>query len=426
MNQIKRLLLFGCLFFSGILLVSAKSISLDSSWKYADFSVINTGSATLYESTASSKKDLVIAVNAGHGTSGVGSKKTYCHPDKTPKVTGGSTAAGETMAIAVSSGMQFSNGTAEAVVTLSVAQKLKDKLLSEGYDVLMIRDGSDVQLDNIARTVIANNAADVHIAIHFDSSTSDKGAFYMSVPNNSTYRAMEPVRSTWKKHHELGDALISGLRKKNVKIYSSGSMEMDLTQTSFSTIPSIDIELGDKGSKIDDGNLEILAEGLLEGILTYDNEDRTTQTTNPSDPDDGEDPDDGSQGPGGSTGGESENPGQAPDFDDTWGDQTPIQAGKDGCETIFKKSDGSFNELGQFVQDLFTLIKFAAPVLVIAFSTVDYAKALSAQNADDMKKAHIKFTKRLACGVAVFLLPFILDLLFEIFGLYGLGTCGVR
>lgn len=47
----------------------------------------------------------------------------------------------------------------------------------------MIRESDDVQLDNVARTVIANNAADCHIALHWDSTSSNKGAFYMSVPN---------------------------------------------------------------------------------------------------------------------------------------------------------------------------------------------------------------------------------------------------
>ena len=63
--------------------------------------------------------------------------------------------------------------------------------------MLMIRDGSDVQLDNVARTVMANNKADCHIALHWDSTKTDKGAFYMSVPNNAAYRAMEPVASHW-------------------------------------------------------------------------------------------------------------------------------------------------------------------------------------------------------------------------------------
>ena len=43
-------------------------------------------------------------------------------------------------------------------------------------------------------------------------------------------------------------------------------MEMDLTQTSFSTVPSIDIELGDKASDHSDGTLSNLADGLAAGV----------------------------------------------------------------------------------------------------------------------------------------------------------------
>ena len=99
-----------------------------------------------------------------------------------------------------------------------MAKKLKDKLLAEGYDVLMIRETDDVQLDNIARTVIANNMADCHIALHWDSTTSNKGAFYMSVPNVESYRNMEPVKSNWQKHHALGDSLIAGLKLSLIHI----------------------------------------------------------------------------------------------------------------------------------------------------------------------------------------------------------------
>ena len=88
---------------------------------------------------------------------GGGSVKTQCHPDGSAKVTGGTTGAGATSAVAVSSGMTFADGTAESKVTLAMAKVLKTKLLNAGYDVLMIRESDDVQLDNIARTVIANN-----------------------------------------------------------------------------------------------------------------------------------------------------------------------------------------------------------------------------------------------------------------------------
>ena len=205
-------------------------------------------------------------MNAGHGTSGGSSVKTQCHPDGTPKVTGGTTGAGATSAVAVSGGMQFADGTAEAKVTLAMAKVLKDKLLARGYDVLMIREGDDVQLDNIARTVIANNRADCHIALHWDSTTSDKGAFYMSVPETASYRSMEPVASHWQEHHKLGDSLLTGLKGAGVKIFSSGKMAMDLTQTSYSTVPSIDIELGDKASNHSAAVLEQLGNGLADGV----------------------------------------------------------------------------------------------------------------------------------------------------------------
>ncbi len=151
-------------------------------------------------------------------------------------------------------------------MTVALARILKEKLLAKGYDVLMIREGDDVQLDNIARTVIANNASDCHIALHWDSTESDKGAFYMSVPSNESYRNMEPVKSHWQEHNALGESLIGGLKSAGVKIFSSGSMEMDLTQTSFSTVPSIDIELGDKVSDHSEGTLSNLADGLAAGV----------------------------------------------------------------------------------------------------------------------------------------------------------------
>lgn len=244
-------------------------IAVDSNWKYADFSAIKTGSAMMYRSQAANRKEITVCVNAGHGTNGGGSVKTLCHPDGTAKVTGGTTGAGATKAIAVSSGMTFSDGTPEAKVTLALAKVLKDKLLANGYDVVMIRESDDVQLDNIARTVIANNTADCHIALHWDSTTSDKGAFYMSVPDVASYRAMEPVASNWQKHNALGESLISGLKGAGVKIFSGGSMAMDLTQTSYSTVPSIDIELGDKASDHSAGTLDVLANGLVAGIGSY-------------------------------------------------------------------------------------------------------------------------------------------------------------
>ena len=243
-------------------------IGLNPEWQYASFSKINSGKSVLYKA-GENAKGITIAVNAGHGTKGGSSQKTLCHPDGSAKVTSGTTKAGATTAIAVSEGMTFADGTTESTVTFEMAKVLKDELLSRGYNVLMIRNDNDVQLDNIARTVIANNNSNAHIALHWDSTTADKGAFYMGVPEADSYRNMQPVASNWEKHEALGKALINGLSANGTKIFSNGRMAMDLTQTSYSTIPSIDIELGDKTSNHGKDELKRLSKGIADGLDIY-------------------------------------------------------------------------------------------------------------------------------------------------------------
>ena len=248
-----------------------QQITLNPDWEYADHSKINTGAAVLYRAPEESgSKGIIIGVNAGHGTAGGAKVKTLCHPDGSAKTTGGSTAAGATEAAAVSGGMTFQDGTPERTVTLQMAQILRDKLLASGYDVLMLRDGEDVQLDNVARTVICNNVADCHIALHWDSGDGknyDKGCFYISVPE--VLKSMEPVASHWQQHDALGADLVEGLRGQGATIYGKGNMSIDLTQTSYSTIPSVDMELGNAYSDHSDAILDQLAEGLLQGINVY-------------------------------------------------------------------------------------------------------------------------------------------------------------
>lgn len=248
-----------------------QQIMLQPDWEYANHSKINSGAAVLYlASEESGRKNIIIGVNAGHGTAGGSKVKTLCHPDGSAKTTGGSTAAGATEAAAVSGGMTFQDGTSESTVTLRMAQILRDKLLTNGYDVLMLRDGEDVQLDNVARTVICNNVADCHIALHWDSGDGknyDKGCFYISVPE--ALKSMEPVASHWQQHDALGADLVEGLRSQGAAIYGKGHMSIDLTQTSYSTIPSVDMELGNGYSDHSDATLDTMAEGLVQGIQTY-------------------------------------------------------------------------------------------------------------------------------------------------------------
>ena len=243
-------------------------VTLNPTWQFASYSAINTGAAMLYRAS-SNRKNIVIGVNAGHGTVGGSRVKTYCHPDMTPKVTGGSTPAGSVKATAVSGGMIFRDGTPESLVTLREAQILRDKLLAAGYDVLMLRDSADVQLDNVARTVIANNTAACLISLHWDDDGLgyDKGCFYVSTPE--ALKKMQPVATFWPYHELLGNALITGLMSQGCRINGNGKTAIDLTQTSYSTIPSVDIELGNAASAHDDATLSRLADGLVAGISRW-------------------------------------------------------------------------------------------------------------------------------------------------------------
>lgn len=80
---------------------------------------------------------------------------------------------------------------------------------------------------------------------------------------------MEPVASHWSEHNALGSALVEGLRAQGAKIHGGGSMSIDLTQTSYSTIPSVDMELGNACSDHSDSALDLLGNGLVQGVNSY-------------------------------------------------------------------------------------------------------------------------------------------------------------
>ncbi len=253
--------------------ITKTQIGLKSSYQYSEQSKINSDTATLYTNNNDNKKNITVCVNAGHGTNGGTAVKTPCHPDGTAKVTDGTTAKGETEAYAVSTGMDFSNGTPEAEATLGVALKLKELLLEDGYNVLMIREDDDIQLDNVARTVIANNNADCHVSLHFDNTSGITGAYYIGVPEDEGYRKMEPVASHYEKSNELGVCLIGGLRSMgDIPINGEENLPQDLTQTSYSTIPSMDIELGNGHLEPGDALYQRLAEGVYTGIANFFNQ----------------------------------------------------------------------------------------------------------------------------------------------------------
>lgn len=245
-----------------------QNIYLDASWTYADFSEIHSGCAVLYKAVVN-PKNIVVAVNAGHGTAGGSKKYTYSHPDKSPLIVGGTNEQEQIKSVAISNGIELLCGLSEAQVNYRVAVILRKYLLEKGYDVLMLRDGDDVQLDNVARAVISNNNADIHISIHFnsDSFDYDQGCFCCLPPKE--LRSLVNVNLHYNDSERLSDCVLAGLKNQNIKTYKYEKILMDLTQTAYSFIPTVDIELGNQCTRPTTERLEQYARGLLEGIQNF-------------------------------------------------------------------------------------------------------------------------------------------------------------
>lgn len=81
-------------------------------------------------------------------------------------------------------------------------------------------------------------------------------------------------------------------------------------------------------------------------------------------------------------------------------------------------------EFYNILQEIFTIIKIAVPVLVLVLCSVDMSKAVIAQDEKAVKEALSSSIKRLIIGVVVFFIPIIINLLLKYAGLVS-GTCGI-
>lgn len=85
----------------------------------------------------------------------------------------------------------------------------------------------------------------------------------------------------------------------------------------------------------------------------------------------------------------------------------PSGTGETTCQNLF---EGLEDEL----QKIFNAIKVVVPILVIVFSSLDFAKAIFGGSEDDVKKSQVKFIKRLIVAFIFFLLPTFMAFAMEI------------
>lgn len=88
-----------------------------------------------------------------------------------------------------------------------------------------------------------------------------------------------------------------------------------------------------------------------------------------------------------------------------WSSWTEIKSSYDNCEGLLGEN------LIALINDVLLYVKILIPVALIAFGLIDFVKAVFSSKEDDMKKAQVRFIKRLIMAVIVFIVPSIINLL---------------
>jgi N-acetylmuramoyl-L-alanine amidase len=174
----------------------------------------------------------------------------------------------------VSSGTQgIVSKVPEYIVNLEMALKLKDKLIAEGYEVVMIRETHDVSISNKERAEIANNAnADLFIRIHANGSSNTKvkgvETIYPSPEN--------PYVGSLSESSKKISTLILDEIVKSSGAENRGAIPMDnMSGLNWSKVPVTIIETGYMSNKDEDKLLitseyqDKLVQGMVNGIKLY-------------------------------------------------------------------------------------------------------------------------------------------------------------
>lgn len=203
----------------------------------------------------------IIAIDAGH----------QLLPDSTKEPLGpGSTV----LKNRVSSGTQgIVSKVPEYIINLEMALKLRDKLISEGYEVVMIRETHDVSISNKERAEIANNAnADLFVRIHANGSSSSKvkgiETIYPS-PENPFVGALSEASK------KISTLILDEIIKTTGAV-NRGAIPMDnMSGLNWSKVPVTIIETGYMSNKEEDKLLitseyqDKLVQGMVNGIKLY-------------------------------------------------------------------------------------------------------------------------------------------------------------
>ncbi len=160
----------------------------------------------------------------------------------------------------------------EYAVNLEAALILKELLVQKGYEVVMTREVNEVNVSNVERAEIANNAhADMTIRLHCDSiGNGGKSGAVLIVPS----KAGTHTAGIYKPSYDYAQLLKKSLEGKGVKV--NGIFERgDMTGFNWSRVPVIIFEMGfmsnwNEDRMLSDKNYQQkLMEAVVEALDTY-------------------------------------------------------------------------------------------------------------------------------------------------------------
>lgn len=161
-----------------------------------------------------------------------------------------------------------STGIAEYVTDLEIGLKLRDALEAQGATVIMTRETHDIDISNLERAELMNEAGvDLALRIHCDGA-QDKSAHGISMY----------VRKTGEKQQESEDAAYALL---DAMVEATGGKKRGVfqrdtyTMNNWSIVPCILVECGFMTNPEEDEKLndpayqDLLVQGMVEGVAQY-------------------------------------------------------------------------------------------------------------------------------------------------------------
>ena len=223
----------------------------------------NTQNNEVPENEETKAQGPVVAVDAGHQGPG---------QDMSRKEANGP--GSEVMKARLATGTTGSvSGLDEYELNLDVSLKLQTELEKRGYQVVMTRTTHEVDLGNIDRATIANEAgADILVRIHANGSedSSVAGALTMAPTQSNPY-----VGSISEECMRLSQSLIDSYCEATGLINRGILAEDEMTGINWSQIPVTILEMGFMTNPGDDaymansGNQDVMVQGIANGIDNY-------------------------------------------------------------------------------------------------------------------------------------------------------------